>query len=160
MNILYTHIHRDYTSPADINLACSHDTMLLEHLHKYQKIQTIFYLTTKPSGGGGGGHISSLDSFNKVVCINNLTDAQQPQAMITDTSNLGFQFAFYFFKPVIYFLPAFDHIVFNNNDKYFTILSSFAVFCHSFKDLRRIINNLDASWSPKALQSFLDGALI
>lgn len=162
MNILYAPMKHDNVGFINTNLFCGYDMLVLSQLLEYSFVEQIFYYPHKQSMPEVHAICQSLSS-KKIVSIKNLNKAKDSDVLITDLGNVSFAYSLFFQKPSVFFLPGFTGVTFEENkDKFFTLLNTFAYFCHSFASLKETLESLPLSWAKKSdsLRVFLDGELI
>lgn len=93
----------------------------------------IFYLSKHPQNLTQAV-LDSLHHRGRISCIDSLQNLQGTCCMVTTTSHIAYAYAFYYQKPVIFFLPAFKSVEVDSPQ--FAALNVFGIFAHSLESLK------------------------
>lgn len=103
--------------------------------------------------------INALEDRNRIVLIDSLQNLQDTCCLVTTTSHIAYAYAFYYQKPVIFFLPAFKGI--EADSPQFAVLHIFGIFAHSLKELKeKVLFCMQDSTPSKKISNFLARSLL
>lgn len=145
------------------NIAHGFDVQVLETLCNVfdslgAKEPDILYLSKNPQNLTQAT-INALEDRNRIVLIDSLQNLQDTCCLVTTTSHIAYAYAFYYQKPVIFFLPAFNSI--DIDAPQFTMLQIIALFAHSLKSLKeQVLFCMRDSSKGEEIAEFLGRSLI
>lgn len=165
MQIVYApvggfYFEQDYTLS---NIAHSFDIQVLETLCNVldslgAREPDILYLSKNPQNLTQAT-INALEDRNRIVLIDSLQNLQDTCCLVTTTSHIAYAYAFYYQKPVIFFLPAFKGI--EADSPQFAALHIFGIFAHSLKELKeKVLFCMQDSTPSKKISNFLARSLL
>ncbi|MBD5166814.1 MAG: hypothetical protein HDT11_02360 [Helicobacter sp.] len=162
MQIAYAPVGRFYQDQ-DYNLtniAQGFDVQVLETLCDVSEDAgvEICYLSKYPQNVTQAA-LDALHHTGRISRIDSLQNLQDTCCMVTTTSHIAYAYAFYYQKPVIFFLPAFSGITLDSPQ--FAVLNIFGIFAHSLESLReKVLFCVHDSTPSQKIGDFLARSLL
>ncbi|RAX57502.1 hypothetical protein CCZ01_05830 [Helicobacter monodelphidis] len=163
MNVLYAPSYRLAEGFITDNVMQGYDLQVLENICEVLEQQRIpgkalFLVPEQTPKEQTEATLLGLDGY-PIEKIDSLQEAKDCFCMVTDYSNVSYAFAFFYKKPVIFFLPAFLHI--DARSDQFAVLHVFGRFVFSMEKLHEMISGLYTSRGYDAdIEKFLKGGFI